>query len=172
MPFAGFSSDPYSFGPGNGACQVVAFYRSFNFPPETREQRAGLVPRPPVDKTPRFIARVLSSNTRASGEWTERWADQTSCPAMEPALTMLSGVLTLKFTGEGLGRILAGLPLDSGNHYALWARDTFYPTDLDYDRYNLEVSTNTGSAVGEWIDQTLAALAPCLMSTRPAEWPT
>jgi hypothetical protein len=170
MPFVGFSSDPYSFG-DKGVCVVVTFYRVFTYARMTREQIIAGTPRPDTETIPRFIARVVSSKTRAPGDWTEQWAEQTSCPAMEPALNALSGVVALRFTGNGPGGVLSTLPLDGGNHYALWARDTFYPTDLTFDRYSLEVSTNIGTPVARWIDKTLTDLAPCWTATRPVESP-
>lgn len=154
------------------ACPIVAFYRVFDAtPPQTREQYLNREPRPPADITPRFIARLFVTDTFASGKRPMiSWADQETCPALEPALASLGGVLALRFTGEGPGDRLT-LTMD-GVLYHFWAGEPFYPHGLLDYRYTFEAESNIGSPLAKWIDTTMTALERCWTSTPPALTPT
>jgi hypothetical protein len=165
-PFAGVGTDE-AYGLSGSDCRVITFYRLFDPPPpQTKEERLNRVPRPPADKTPRFIARLVTGDINRP-DWlvSTRWADGDTCPGLESALEKLSGVVALKFTGEGPGDVLE--VTTDGVGYDLWARGPLYPSPKADYRFDLQMKSNVGTPLAEWIEATEKALAACWTDTPP-----
>lgn len=166
-PFAGVSTDEV-YGLKGSGCRVLSFYRLFDrSPPQTREDRRNRVSPPPGDKTPRFIARLVTGDDLKRPDWlvSTQWADGDACPAMEHVLEKLSGVIALKFAGEGPGDVRM-FTVD-GIGYDLWAQGPLYPSpQMDYT-FDLKMKSNVGTPLANWIVETEKALATCWTSALP-----
>lgn len=143
-------------------CRIVTFYRVPEKLPEARtnaERRKILQDH--VGKTaPPLIAARHVDDSRA-GNYKPRWADQSNCPALVPALEKLEPLIAPKLVGDGPYRDVVTGGLGGQPYVRFWMTGQVYPqTDPDYT-FEITIDGANSTPFGKWLDETLKALDGC-----------
>lgn len=168
-PFAGASLKAEDYHDVKGPrCRVITFYRvPAAIPGATTPSQIRRVMKDYVGKsaTPFLAARYVDDNRAAN--YVERWTDQAACPALIPALETLEPILAPKITGDGpyRGLDVAG---PEGPNVRLWMAGQVYPQANADFTLNYSLDGGHGTALGAWLDETLAALDACWKTEAPS----
>lgn len=118
----------------------------------------------PEAKRPGFVISGVFE-AQLTREPSLRWASSRDCPALRDRMVALSELQAPRPYVGGLDDQPPALTTD-GAVYRLWSSASRYG-DRGVDAYEMRISSNHGTPLAEWTDETLKALGPCWRDAPP-----
>lgn len=140
-----------ALGAWGDPAEVLSFYVYWDKPYGATGRRRG------------FAVRRFSRRPEPQG--TVRWATSHDCPAIEPLLLGMEEIPPPRIDVPVLGRDDRVHPPTDGVSYDLWSRWPSWPTSRGYA---LQMSSNVGSPLANWVQTAQRELAPCWREATPS----